>query len=373
MTTRCRSSGFPSRDSFAILEKIGARYAVFHLDLMGADARASLVARLENDYLELPAAAGEGRRRVAVRNHRLAALAFFVVMAVLHSWPLASDPAHLGRLDNDDAALNTWVIAWVAHVLPRDPLHMFDAPIFFPEPHTLAYSEHLFVPALMGAPLWWLGASPVLEHNLLLIAGLALSGWAMALVIARWTGSLPAGVIAGLIYAFNAHVLTRLAHLQAQHVEFFPVMLYAVRSRARRGHQAQRGAAGRCVCPAGAVQRLLAGVCGLRAGRRRDGARPGVVAAARRAGPHCPPRRRCDQRRGRRAVSLALLRGQPRPGARAERERGRRGIRPAGATTSRPAAGSITRCWSHNFFAHHTALFPGVTALALCGARHHQG
>ncbi len=44
-------SGFPSRDSFAILEKIGARYAVFHLNLMGTEARASLVARLENDYL----------------------------------------------------------------------------------------------------------------------------------------------------------------------------------------------------------------------------------------------------------------------------------------------------------------------------------
>ena len=44
-------SGFPSRDSFAILENIGARYAVFHLNLMAPEARASLVARLENDYL----------------------------------------------------------------------------------------------------------------------------------------------------------------------------------------------------------------------------------------------------------------------------------------------------------------------------------
>ena len=42
-------SGFPSRDSFAILEKIGARYAVFHLNLM--QDRAAIVARLENDYL----------------------------------------------------------------------------------------------------------------------------------------------------------------------------------------------------------------------------------------------------------------------------------------------------------------------------------
>ena len=149
-------------------------------------------------------------------------------MAVLHSWPLASNPSHLARLDNDDAALNTWVIAWVAHALPRDPLRLFDAPIFHPEQHTLAYSEHLFAESVMGAPFLWLGASPILIHNLLLIAGLALSGWSMYLLMVRWTGSEWAGCVAGLTYAFNAHVLTRFAHLQAQHVEFFPLVLYAI-------------------------------------------------------------------------------------------------------------------------------------------------
>lgn len=148
-------------------------------------------------------------------------------MAVVHSWPLAGDPARLSRLDNDDAALNTWVITWVAHILPRDPLRLFDAPIFFPERHTLAYSEHLFAQSVIGAPLLWAGLSPVLVHNLLLIAGFALSAWAMYLLIARWTGRRDAAILAGLLYAFNAHTLTRFPHLQAQHVEFFPLLLYA--------------------------------------------------------------------------------------------------------------------------------------------------
>jgi hypothetical protein len=148
-------------------------------------------------------------------------------MAVVHTWPLASDPAHLSRLDNDDAALNTWVISWVAHALPRDPLNLFNAPIFYPEQNTLAYSEHLFVQSVMGAPLLWAGASPVLVHNLLLIAGFALSGWAMSLLVTRWTGNAAAGIVAGLAYAFNAHTLTRFPHLQAHHVQFFPLMLYA--------------------------------------------------------------------------------------------------------------------------------------------------
>jgi hypothetical protein len=148
-------------------------------------------------------------------------------MAAAHSWPLAGDPAHWSRVDNDDWAQNTWTLAWEAHTLPRNPLRLFDGPIFHPERNTIAYSEHMFVQSLMGAPLFWIGLSPVVIHNLLTIAGFALSGWAMYLLMARWTGSGLAGLLAGLVYAFNAHTLTRFAHLQALHVEFFPLLLYA--------------------------------------------------------------------------------------------------------------------------------------------------
>jgi hypothetical protein len=133
-------------------------------------------------------------------------------MAVVHSWPLAANPAGLARLDNHDAELNTWIVAWVAHILPRDPLDLFEAPILHPERHSLAFSEHLL---------------PVLVYNLLIIAGLTLSGWSMYLLMRRWTGSDSAAIVAGLLYAFNAHVLTRFVHLQAHHVEFFPLVLYA--------------------------------------------------------------------------------------------------------------------------------------------------
>ncbi|MCC7176876.1 MAG: hypothetical protein IT177_00625 [Acidobacteria bacterium] len=157
-----------------------------------------------------------------------ALLVAFVAMAVLHTWPLASDLGGLSRLDNDDTGLNTWIIAWVAHILPRDPLNLFNAPIFHPEPLTLAYSEHLLVPSLMGAPLLWAGLSPVVAYNLLALAGLAFSGWAMSLVMIRWTGSVTAGFVSGLLYTFNAHQLTRIPHLQALHIEFFPLALYAM-------------------------------------------------------------------------------------------------------------------------------------------------
>ena len=84
------------------------------------------------------------------------------------------------------------------------------------------------VQGLMGAPVFWLGGSPLLAYNLLVMAGLALSAWAMWLLLKRWTGSSAAGAVAGSLLAFNAHTLTRLPHLQALHLEFMPVVLLAL-------------------------------------------------------------------------------------------------------------------------------------------------
>ncbi|MCU0256792.1 MAG: hypothetical protein MUF60_08600, partial [Vicinamibacterales bacterium] len=167
---------------------------------------------------------------MAVSDRRLAAgaLAVSLALAVLHTWPLATAPAVLSRHDNADTMLNEWIVAWVAHQAPRDPLHLFDANIFHPEPRALAFSEHMTVQGLMGAPAAWLGAPPLLVYNLLVLAGLVLSAWSMWLLLWRWTGSRASGAIAGMLVAFNAHTLTRLPHLQALHVEFLPVVLLAL-------------------------------------------------------------------------------------------------------------------------------------------------
>ncbi len=179
-------------------------------------------------------APANGRSLGMRRSQRIACLALFASLAILQTWPLASDPAHLTRNDNADTILNEWIIAWVAHQAPRDPLHLFQANIFHPEPNTLAFSEALLVQSAMAAPLLWAGASPVLAYNLVLVAGFALTGFAMCLVVARWTRDWGAGVVAGIIAAFNGHTLTRMPHLQALHVEFLPLALLALDQLLRR-------------------------------------------------------------------------------------------------------------------------------------------
>jgi hypothetical protein len=152
----------------------------------------------------------------------------FVLLACVHTWPLARNPAHFSRIDNGDAVLNMWTVAWVGHELPRDPLHLFNANIFYPERLTLAYSEAMIVQGLMAVPVIAGGGSPVLAYNLALLVGFALTGWAFCLLLHRWTGSWGAGYVAGSLAAFNAHVLTRLTHLQALHPEFIALMLFSL-------------------------------------------------------------------------------------------------------------------------------------------------
>jgi hypothetical protein len=164
-----------------------------------------------------------------LRAHPAAfALCFFVILTLVETWPLVTDVAHLSRTDNADAVLLDWVLAWFAHQAPRAPLHLFDTNAFYPDRNTLAFSEAMIVQSAMAAPIIWAGGSPVLAFNLVMLAGFALSGWAMYVVIARWTDNQIAGLTAGVIYAFNAHSFTRLPHLQAQHTEFLPLALYAL-------------------------------------------------------------------------------------------------------------------------------------------------
>jgi hypothetical protein len=151
-----------------------------------------------------------------------------VVLAIVHTWPLATSPGVLSRNDNGDAQLNEWILAWVPHALASSPGHIFQGNIFYPANDTLAFSEPLIVPALLGAPVGLLGGSPVLVFNLLVLAGFALTAFAAYALMFAWTGDRAAALLTGSTFAFNTHTLTRLAHVQGLHLYGIPLALLAV-------------------------------------------------------------------------------------------------------------------------------------------------
>ncbi|MCY4077394.1 MAG: hypothetical protein OXH04_18415, partial [Acidobacteria bacterium] len=172
--------------------------------------------------------------------------AVLLALAVLHTWPLVTDPGRVS-LHSEDEWLNAWAVSWIARQLVRDPLDLFGANMFYPTENAYAYTEPLLVPGLMGAPLRWLGASPMLTYNLLLLAGLTLTGLAMYWLVVAWTGDPWAGVLAGAVLAFSTAMLTRLAHLQALHLYALPLALLAFDRLVRRGRSGDACRVGLCM------------------------------------------------------------------------------------------------------------------------------
>lgn len=144
---------------------------------------------------------------------------------MLHTWPLATAPATLGRFDNKDTVLNAWAILWVARALTSAPSQVLEGNIFHPEPHTIAFSEPVVAPGVLTIPAYLADTPALLAYNLSLLLGYALSAWAMQWLAWRWTGSFLASLVAGSLFAFNAHSLVSMGHIQAIHAYGLPLLL----------------------------------------------------------------------------------------------------------------------------------------------------
>lgn len=149
--------------------------------------------------------------------------------------------------DDGDPLLVTWIFSWVAHQLPLAPAHLFDANIFYPERHTLAFAETLLVPALAVAPLRWVGVEPILVYNLVLLAGFILSGVGTALLVRSLTGCTGPAIVAGLVFAFLPYRIEQYPHLQLQQTQWIPLALWAFHALLRTGRRRAGVLLGLCV------------------------------------------------------------------------------------------------------------------------------
>ena len=122
---------------------------------------------------------------------------------------------HLGTWvpDRGDPYLNAFILHWDFVQGLRDPLHLFDAPLFFPLAKSLAFSEHNFGLSLPLFPLFAAGASPLLAQNVAVLLGIALSGYGTFRLARTLTGSEGAGLVAGVLFAFSPYRFSQLSHV----------------------------------------------------------------------------------------------------------------------------------------------------------------
>jgi hypothetical protein len=143
-----------------------------------------------------------------------------VTVALL--WPLASARR---TLPNGDLLAHAWGLAWVNRQLGRDPLRLYEANIYYPEPSSLRLTESLIPQAIMVWPLAALGADPVLLINVATILAFGLNGlfaYALAFHLSRSFGG---ALFAGLAYAFCAYRLDHLVHVGVLSTQWFPLIL----------------------------------------------------------------------------------------------------------------------------------------------------
>ena len=146
-----------------------------------------------------PAPAPLTVRRVGTET--LIALAVGLVAAIAVTWPLVTKLGHIGH-DPFDPRFQAWTIDWVQHKL-GSPGSLFDANIFAPEPHTLAYSDSLLGIAIPLLPLRWLGVSPIGQLNIALLLGMATSAAAGYLFGRVVTRSITVGALTAAAFAFG--------------------------------------------------------------------------------------------------------------------------------------------------------------------------
>lgn len=154
-------------------------------------------------------------------------IAWLAATTLALTWPLG-DLTTPQLPQHDDPLFSVWRLAWVAHQLPHDPAHLFDANIFWPERHTLAYSDAMLLLGVIGAPAIWLGVHPVVVHNVWLLIAFVGAGYAMARLVRHFTPSLPAALVAATIFAYAPYRFAHLGHLELLWTAWLPLALLAL-------------------------------------------------------------------------------------------------------------------------------------------------
>jgi hypothetical protein len=160
-----------------------------------------------------------------------------IAMAVLTSWPLVLHLSSRIAPDLGDPVRTAWEVAWVGHAMLHDPLHLFDANVFYPHPLSLAFSDSL----LGYGPAAFFGSGTIaalVRYNLLFLFAWSLC-FVGAYLLARELGlGRLGGAAAGVAFAYAPYRVTEAGHLHVISSGGLPLALFLLLRGYRRGSRA---------------------------------------------------------------------------------------------------------------------------------------
>jgi len=148
------------------------------------------------------------------------------------TWPLAFT-LDRGVISPGDPQLTTWMLDWDWHATLHQPTHLFDANVFYPAKHSLAFSENLYGIAIFVFPLRALGVAPLTAHNIALLFGFFFSAFGAYLLGRTISGCWIAGIAAGIFYAYVPWRFAQMPHIQNVWSGWLPILIVALLHYAR--------------------------------------------------------------------------------------------------------------------------------------------
>jgi hypothetical protein len=160
---------------------------------------------------------------------------WFVLAAVL----LQPTPHRVGSTvvgDLGDSMFLTWTLSWGARALRTDPLGAFDAPIFHPEPQTLALSDPMLSVAPVFGVIEWVTGDSIAALNLTMFLLFVMALAAAHALGMRLFGRPDVALVVAVVTCCNGFVLGQQNHPQLQTFGFMSlafVLLFGAIERRR--------------------------------------------------------------------------------------------------------------------------------------------
>jgi len=167
----------------------------------------------------------------------LGVIVVFSVFTAILTWPYVTRLRDV-VVDTGDPYLITWILWWDYHQTFTDPLHLFNANVFYPLKYTLAFSEHSYGIALLFFPLYALGLRPLTVHAIAMFFGFVLCGYGAFRLGRTLTGSASVGWVSGIVFAFVPYRFNQMSQAHYLFSPWIPLvfegLVLFVRERSRK-------------------------------------------------------------------------------------------------------------------------------------------
>lgn len=188
-------------------------------------------------------------------QHReaIAALVMYTVLAVVMTWPLATQlSTHLAG-GRDDLMTHQWTFWWVKQALLQGQDPYYTQLIFYPQGVTLLYHNVAWFNIGVWLPLQAV-LGGVAAYNISFIAIFALNSFALYLLAREWTANRSAAWIGGLIYGFWPFTQSHYDHPNMILIFWIPLALLFLKRTLERQRKRDAVIAGVCLAMIGVTR-----------------------------------------------------------------------------------------------------------------------